>query len=60
MASNRLEFSRVRAQGQILLRIRVTGPDVVGNASVYYQLEGAQRLLELFGEEVQILEAENR
>lgn len=60
MSGNRLEFDRIRAQGQTLLRIRISGPDVVGNAAVYYRLEEARRLWDLFGEEVVILEAEDK
>ena len=60
MAANRLKFSRTRAQGQTLLLVEVTGPDVVGRASVYLRPTDARRLWDLFGEEIVIAEAEEQ
>lgn len=60
MAGNWWRVERADAQGYPLLRLTVRGPDVVGNAHVYLNLDEARRLRDHLAEEITIAEASGR
>lgn len=57
MAGNWVWAERKYAQGVPLIRFETSGPDVVGSARVYMNLEAARGFWEVLGEEIALAEA---